>query len=288
LEERRVPTTTAFVTSLYANLLHRNPQSAELTPWVAAINGGLSPQVAATTFTASPEFQANLVQGDYQNLLGRAPSAAELTSWVGALQAGATEQQLVSSFLASPEFFKRAGGTNAAWLGEVYKSVLGRTISPGEQTAWEAAVKNGLPLQTAVFGIANSPESLARIVTAAYESVLGRAPDPQGLADWTAFLENGGSPKQLLALLASSAEFIDARGGLDIVVVPVVVRVPVVQPVPVFAFNPFFAGGGVFVGCGCTSPGFTGGGFTGGGFTGGGFTGGGFSGGGFGGSGSGS
>jgi hypothetical protein len=272
LEDRRVLSTSSYVTGLYTTLLHRTPSQAEAAGWIAEINSGTAPRVVTEAFTTSPEYLTNLVVTDYKTILGRTPSPQEAAGWVTALQHGLTDLQLVSSFLASPEFFQKAGGTNSAWLNSVYQIVLNRPVDPSGQATWLQALANGASLQAVAFSIETSPESLARIVTALYEGVLGRPPDPQGFATYTAALANGLTPTALEATLASSAEYINAHGGLDVIVhVPVPVPVPVVVPVDTFVFDPFFAPVGFVGGC-CSTAGF--GGFTGGGFTGGGFTGG--------------
>jgi hypothetical protein len=151
----------------------------------------------------------------------------------------------------------------------VYQAVLGRAPDGAGQAFWLQALQNGLARQAAALGLENSPESLARIVTAAYENVLGRTPDAQGLANWVSALGRGLTPAQLEALLATSTEFLAVRGGVDMIPHR---PVPVPVPVDTVIFNPFI--GGIVDGGGFTTPVFTGG-FTGGGFSGGGFSGGG-------------
>ncbi len=264
LERRDVLSTTAFVTGLYTTLLHRTPQPAEVAGWVGALDAGIvsAPQVALT-FTSGPEYLTNLVKSDYQAILGRAAAPQEAASWVAALQNGLSEQQFVSYVVGSNEYFQKVGSTNGNWINGVYQVILGRSAGPGEPAGWLQALQNGVSLQAVAFNIEYSPESLTRIVTAAYLNVLGRAPDPEGLANWVAALARGLTPAQLQAVFASSAEFINARGGLDIVQPqPRPVQVPVVVPVGTTVFEPVFGGTGG--GCFCTSGGFTGGGSSGG------------------------
>jgi hypothetical protein len=259
LEDRCVPSTSTFVTGLYTNLLHRDPQPAEVTAVVNAIDTGfLTPQQAALNITTSTEFRVDLIQADYQRFFGRTASVPEVNAWVAAFQQGLNSQQLVINFLSSSEFFQAHGGTNSGWLNGVYQVVLGRAPDAGGQAYWLQALQNGMSRQAVAQGIVFNPEALARVVSAAYQDVLGRPADPSGLAGSTAALQHGLTPEALLALLASSAEFINARGGLD-VVQQVPVFVPVAVPIDTFVFNPFF--GGPLVGFG----GFTAtGGFTGG------------------------
>jgi hypothetical protein len=284
LEDRRVLSTTAFVTSLYTTLLHRAPQPVEVSSWVADINAGvIGPQQAALAFLTSPEYFNNVVVLDYQHILGRAPSPQEALNWNVSLQSGMTDQQLASTLLSSPEFFQKSAGNTAIWVNQVYQVVLNRDAGQGEAVGWMQFLQSGQSRLTVAQDIENSPESLTRIVAGLYQDILGRTPTPQEVASWVTALQQGKSLVQVQAMFASSAEFINARGGLD---------VPSGGGGPVDTFVDNGSGGSVgliggFTGVGFTGGGFTGGGFTGGGFTGGGFTGGGFTGG-FGGSGSGS
>jgi hypothetical protein len=281
LEDRRVLSTTDFVTGLYTTLLHRAPQPVEVSNWVANINAGVvSPQQVATTFLTSPEFFNNVVVLDYQHILGRAPAPQEALNWNVSLQGGMTPEQLASTLLSSPEFFSKSAGNTAVWVNQVYQIVLNRDSGQAEASGWMQFLQSGQSRLTVAQDIENSPESLTRIVANLYQDILGRTPTPQEVAGWVTALQQGLSLTQAKAMFASSAEFINARGGLD---VPsgggpsdTFVDNRSTGPVDLGGFT----GGGV-IGGGFTSGGFTGGGFTGGGFTGGGFTGGGFTSGGF-------
>jgi hypothetical protein len=95
---------SAFVQSLYQNVLQRTGSAAEVGGWLAAL-----PQMGragvAKGFLYSPEFRGLEVSDDYTQLLDRTqpPSAAEASGWVGsgldlltidALVAGSPEYQL--------------------------------------------------------------------------------------------------------------------------------------------------------------------------------------------------
>jgi hypothetical protein len=77
------PTPSAFIQSLYQNLLHRTGSTAEVNAWLAIL-----PQLGragvARDFLSSAEFRAWEVEDDYAHLLHRTqpPSAAELNAWV--------------------------------------------------------------------------------------------------------------------------------------------------------------------------------------------------------------
>src|SRR5262249_49371936 len=109
LEDRCLPTTGAYVSSLYQDILHRVPSAPEVAGWTALLNSGSSPQEVALQFTSSPEALSNVVQGDYQHFLGRSAPPSEVAGWVGALQSGVSEAQVATQFLSSAEYFKNHG-----------------------------------------------------------------------------------------------------------------------------------------------------------------------------------
>jgi hypothetical protein len=271
LEDRSLLSTASVAAGLYTTLLHRAASPAEVAAVTNVIDSGAAtPLQVAQNFVNSAEYQSAEVQTDYQRLLLRPATPQDVAAGVHALQAGITGTQLLDGILSSPEYFQRHGGTFTSWADAVYKDVLGRPAGPAEQAAVARQLQSGVPLQAVALGILTSPESFGRIVTAAYENVLGRPPDPAGLAAGVAALQQGLRPSQLLAILASSAEFINARGGLDVVrQVPVPVPVPVRVPNDVFFFNPFFAApigfgfGAGFTGFGGTTFGESSGGFSG-------------------------
>jgi len=278
LEARCVPSNAQYVTALYNDLLHRAPAPSEVTPWASDLRAGANPTQIALDFTSSAEYQSDVIRADYQMFLGRQPSAPEVAGWQAQLQAGLGENQLQAAFLASGEFFAKQGNAATPWLNGIYQNVLGRAADSGGLASWTHLLNAGVSRDGVALAIVTSPEAFGRLVNAAYHDLLGRAVDPQGQTIWVTQMEHGLAPSQLLARIAGSAEFIAAKGGLN---VDQPVPAPIV-PVAVdsFLLTPFigppFIGGVVCP----TTAGFTGGGFT-GGFTGGGFTGGGFTGGGF-------
>jgi hypothetical protein len=98
--QSRFPTDASFVQSLYQNLLHRTPSTAEVNSYLA-----LLPQVGragvAAGFLSSPEFRGDEVMDDYIQLLHRTPSPAEVNGWVGS---NLDLLSIDAFFAASPEF----------------------------------------------------------------------------------------------------------------------------------------------------------------------------------------
>ena len=154
---------TALVTQLYANVLHRAPDSPGLAYWVGTLQTGAQSQTQVlTAFSESPENQGNMagtltngiwvaneqaasVARLYYSALGRAPEAGGLIAWTNALESGAqTLQQEAAAFAGSPEFQGKYGNlTNADFVSLLYHNVLGRQAESAGLAAWTGTLDIG-------------------------------------------------------------------------------------------------------------------------------------------------
>ncbi|MBY6122611.1 DUF4214 domain-containing protein [Mameliella alba] len=175
-------TDEAFLTLLYANVLHRAPDASGLASWLAALEGGMTRARVVLLFAESPEHQAATATAQaaydrardvtswaddvfrlYHAIFDRDPDPGGFEGWTGALAAGTRSfEQVVSGFMGAPEF-------------------------------------------TATYGAATDDTAF---VTLLYENVLKRMPDPEGLAGWVARLEDGMSRVKLVMFFLASPEFV--------------------------------------------------------------------------------
>lgn len=219
LEDRALPSSAQFVTSLYVDFLNRGPSAAEVASYVTALNRGASPVAVARGFATSDEFHNVETRRDYELLLGREPLPGELAFWLQQRHAGLSARQEVAAILASDEYFVRQGSTPAGWLAGAFRDVLGRAPEAGAQAAFLGAGLQGAAGRGRVAtSIVFSPEANGRLVQAAYALLFNRAADPAGLAFWTGQVNAGLSPTELLADFAGSPEYIarKASGSLDV------------------------------------------------------------------------
>ncbi|HEY1861119.1 MAG TPA: DUF4214 domain-containing protein [Gemmataceae bacterium] len=214
LEQRCLPSSTSYVSSLYTNLLNRPGSVQEVVGWAVQLDLGVPATEVTNAFVTSREYRSDLIRNDYQAFLQRTPQPTEVQGWLNQLENGVGEQQLEAAFLASAEFFALHGNNNGGWVNAVYPTVLGRNPSAEDLAYWTGQLQNGVALQTVALGIIMSPEAEARQVDGAYVQLLGRAPDTAGLAFWSGQLEHGLSPAQLRAQLAAAPEYINLQGGL--------------------------------------------------------------------------
>lgn len=176
---------TAFVTQLYANVLHRAPDAAGLAAWVTQLrSGGLTQAQVLSGFSESAENQNNMlpvtsagiwvadeqtasVARLYYSALNRAPDAAGLIFWTGLLQTGSeTLVQEAGSFMGSPEFQAKYGTpTNSDFVNLLYQNVLGRAPDAAGQSAWTALLDSGQSRAGVLVGFSESLEHQGMLVS---------------------------------------------------------------------------------------------------------------------------
>ena len=213
------PTTTAFLTALYANALGRAPDAKGLSDWTAFLGGVASPSKAQMAlvgwaFTQSAEgvatWTVNSENWLYAGLNGTYPTTVSpitstMTS-VGALLPSQTAALALETKYA----------TNA------YTHILFRTATDLASASTKSAISNSANQITTGFttealntiAVAKGAEATSTItpIISLYEGLLHRAPDVAGLASWVSLFRSGASQSVIAGGFASSAEFSSIYG----------------------------------------------------------------------------
>lgn len=201
---------TAFVKAVVTDFLGRPATDAEVTRWRDHLLAGGSREAVTQAFAWSDEWIGVLVDGLYRSTLGRGADAGGRAFWIGQLRAGQTPAQVASHFYASDEYFRRAGGTAAAWVADLYSEILDRPADAGGLAFWVS--RSATVARPAIaFDFYQSLESRRDRVDALFRTLLGRAPDPSGWSFWAGVLANG-RDLDLATFLAASDEYF-ARAG---------------------------------------------------------------------------
>ncbi|MHB8571519.1 MAG: IPT/TIG domain-containing protein [Candidatus Dormibacteria bacterium] len=99
---------TAFVSSLYNQLLHRAADSGGLNNFVAQLNGGATTQSVAYAIDISQEADADFVQGAYSSYLGRSADPSGLAGNLNALLSGSRDEDVITGIISSGEYYNQA------------------------------------------------------------------------------------------------------------------------------------------------------------------------------------
>src|SRR5262249_19588998 len=111
---------TAWVKTLYHDLLHRTPAAAEVNFWVGTVASGLPRDAVVQGLLGSWEYSQDRVAQFYQQYLHRSPDSAGLTAFVTALQNGVSEASVQLEILSSVEFWLMHGGNANGFVRALY------------------------------------------------------------------------------------------------------------------------------------------------------------------------
>jgi len=201
------PPDEAFVRALFEDFLDRDPSDVELAAERAELASSRSRAALVDSFAGSDQWIQALVDGFYRSTLGREGDVAGRAHWIGVIRAGRTPASVAADFYASDEYHQRVGGTDAAWIADLYVELLHRTADGGGLQYWVDQLRAGAPRHRVALSFYQSLESRLTRVTGLYQALLGRSPEPGGRAHWAGVLADG-RDLRLATFLASSDEYL--------------------------------------------------------------------------------
>jgi len=172
---------TDFVTLLYNNVLHRQPDQAGETNWVNMLNSGQDTRAQVVLgFSESPEdindlapsVQQGLWIGNadaaevarlYDTMFSRLPDTSGLSNWTHSLETGTSLQAVANGFVGSTEFQNVYGNlSNTDYVTLLYNNVLHRPPDQAGETNWVNMLNSGQDSRAQVaIGFSESPEHIA-------------------------------------------------------------------------------------------------------------------------------
>jgi len=114
---------------------------------------------------------------------------------------------------SSPAVAITVGTLTERFVGQLYLHLLQRTVDGAGLATWTAALDQGVSRTEVAREIEQGQEWLTDQVQALYEQFLHRNADASGLSTFVTLLSTGGTLQQVKALLTSSGEYLQARGG---------------------------------------------------------------------------
>ena len=201
----------AFVEALSQDFLGRGATDVELATMVADLAAGTNPASIVRRFAGSEEWVRTLVEGYYRSTLGRAGDADGTAHWISVIRAGRTPASVAADFYGSAEYHRLAGGTDAAWITDLYDELLLRTPEPGGVQYWVDQLAAGKSRHDVSLAFYQSLESRLTRVDGLYDALLGRTPDARGRVHWAEVLLDG-QDLRLAEFLASSGEYFGRAG----------------------------------------------------------------------------
>lgn len=194
-----------LIRDLYAKVLGREVPDNDVTGWVARFHKeGMTPQVLADNFWFSPEHRTRQAHHFHIRFLGRAAEPAEAQRWANAMINGMSEREAAVAMLTSPEFTKGLT-TNAAYITQLYRTLLDRTPSAVEVDGW---ISTGQSRAELARSLLTCEEFGLTVLNNYYEGYLGRPIDPASRSHFLRlFMSRKSSEADIARAILGSHEF---------------------------------------------------------------------------------
>lgn len=206
-----------FAMQQYRDFLRREGDRGGIDYWTGQVRtGAITRESTIASFLAAPEFEGRIapVARLYFAYFRRIPDVGGLLFWSDQSAAGVALADISQAFASSSEFQQTYGAlTNADYVTQVYRNVLGRDPDAGGFAFWKGQLDAGAQSRgSMMLAFSESPEYRGLIgpqvqVTMLYVGMLQRAPDTGGFNFWTAQIASGTSSLQLIASFFQSAEY---------------------------------------------------------------------------------
>jgi len=150
-----------YVRASYHVFLGREASAAEESTWRARFDTGTPRWDLPDDLAAADEWLGVVVDDLYDQALDRAPDAGGRNYWIGRLRAGALVNAVAAQIYGSAEYYANAGGTDSAFITDLYDRILGRTPDAGGLTPTRSPAI-GRPSSSAGEGGAPDPNRRCR------------------------------------------------------------------------------------------------------------------------------
>ncbi len=131
-----------YVDLAFERLQGRAPTTEEATRWQAQVGDGDRLSLAEE-LVVGEHFAGVLVDDLYRSALGRNADGEGRSYWVATMADGLKYEHLGTLFYGSPEYFRRAGGTNEAFVTSLYLNILGRQPDSEGLQYWLGLLEGG-------------------------------------------------------------------------------------------------------------------------------------------------
>ena len=204
-----------FISQAFEDILGRGADSSAEEHFKSLLQHGLSRDALGSLLTHSDEYYDKRIQRAYQDYLGRSADAGGVAFWRQLMHSGLTDEQLEAAFIGSPEFYGHSGGSDRAWVDEMYFDLLGRAPDAAGEAYWVNVLAHGGNRSQVAAGFAASLEREGQTVQNDYLTFLGRQPSQSEVNHWVNAFQHGSSNEQLVAGFVGSNEYFHQQTSDD-------------------------------------------------------------------------
>ncbi len=202
----------AYGRALYADMMGRPADDGGLAGWVSALGRTGDRRAVSRGFSDSLEYRMLTITQAYQQVLSRTPDQGGMTTWLDALATGRVRlDSLRLALMASQEFYLRGGGSDSAFVNNIYQAALGRAADASEVSYW-SDVRRSSGASTVITAVWGSPEAAMRRVDQAYTYYLGRSAGRSEQEYWLPVVMGAGD-ERLREEVVVSYEYYLRSGG---------------------------------------------------------------------------
>jgi hypothetical protein len=205
----------SLMSALFQDLLARSPSPSELTFYTNQLELGSTASDVASELLATAEYRADLVGGYIERFLGRTASPSDISFFSGELGSGATDENVIAQIVGSTEYFTKAGGTDPAFVGAAYHSLLARSPSSSELGAWVTQMGLGTTATDVANALLGTTEYRDYLVGGFIPRFLGRTASPSDFSFYSGELGSGATDENVIAQIVGSTEYAARAGSVE-------------------------------------------------------------------------
>ncbi len=179
-------TAEEWVALTYRTCLDREPDPAGLDHWmerygVPDVQGGAQQIAGAVCW--GEEALAPTIAETFTWILDRGPSAADLAYWTPRIRGRRPLHVVERHVFASAERYAASGGTDAAYVEDLYHRILDRPAGAGDLAYWVGRLGSGEHRVRTVDALLGTPEAWRARTIRLVDAAVGRAPTETELGD---------------------------------------------------------------------------------------------------------
>jgi hypothetical protein len=200
----------AVVDKLYQQALSRPAEAQGLEHWAGRIQRGEStPGEVASQIFESNERLDPLIRQMYRDYLFREADEAGVAFWRDQVwKRDGGPDNVIAGIVSSPEFFQAAGGTNRAWVSQVYDRLLERGADNAGLAFWASRLDSrALSRQQVVLGFVRGDESFRLLIDDWFSLYLERTPGEREVVHFLLQLHRGATQRSIQIEIINSAEY---------------------------------------------------------------------------------
>ncbi|MCU1356972.1 MAG: putative trypsin-like protease [Acidimicrobiales bacterium] len=184
------PESSAYITQMYLDFVHRAPTSTELADWRSELRTHAASDLPVS-LQNSAKWQDNggTIARLYKAAFLRIPDTNGYTHWTNRRWAGIGPVAIAQNYATSSEFLNRYGSlSDDAYIERLYQNVFERAADPQGKAYWHGKLASGTSRGRVLYELSNSNEyrganvAYVRTVTASF-ALLRTVPTSAELTD---------------------------------------------------------------------------------------------------------